>query len=132
MTDWVHRVGRHITPEGCVLVPPRIADWIERQIGLVSERRIGLADTDPLAYAVLSALRIVAFNHRSGSGTKSAQGQPSSKESQWLTTSEAAARVGVTDRAIRKWIAQGRLPATRYGGRWLIDQTDLDVRALAA
>ena len=37
----------------------------------------------------------------------------------------------MTDRAIRKWIAQGRLPATRYGGRWLIDQTDLDVRALA-
>ena len=45
----------------------RIADWIERQIGSVSERRIGLADTDPLAYAVLSALRIVAFNDRSGS-----------------------------------------------------------------
>ena len=34
----------------------------------------------------------------------------------------------MTDRAIRKWIAQGRLPATRYGGRWLIDQTDLEVR----
>jgi excisionase family DNA binding protein len=120
VTDWSARIGRHITADGSVIVPPRIADWIEGQIGLVSERRTALAGTDPLAYTVLSALRIVALPHRSGNGTKLAGGQPTSEDSeQWLTTSEAAAQMGVTDRAVRKWIAQDRLPAKRYGGRWM-------------
>jgi excisionase family DNA binding protein len=131
VTDWAERIGRHITPDGCVVVPPRIADWIEKQIGLVSERRTALANSDPLAYSVLSALRIVALAHRSGNGTKLAGGQPSSEES-WLTTSEAGNAVGVTDRAIRKWIAAGRLPARKHGGRWLIDRTDLQVQVFAA
>jgi excisionase family DNA binding protein len=133
MTDWAHRIGRHINAEGSVIVPPRIADWIEEQIGLVSERRIALADTDPLAYAVLSALRMIALSHRSGNGTKLAEAQPSSEDSNvWLTTSDAAAELGVTDRAIRKWIAQNQLPAHRYGGRWLINRTDLQAQAFAA
>jgi excisionase family DNA binding protein len=133
MTDWAQRIGCHITPNGSVVVPPRIADWIERQIGLVSERRTAMAGTDPLAYTVLSALRVVALSHRSGNGTKVAGGQSASEESeQWLTTSEAANAAGVTDRAIRKWIAQDRLPAKRHGGRWLINQKDLHVKAFAA
>lgn len=37
------------------MVPQRIADWIEREIGLVSERRIKIADTDPLACDVIGA-----------------------------------------------------------------------------
>ena len=55
--------------EGCVVCRRGSRIGLNGQIGLVSERGIGLVDTDLLAYAVLSALRIVALNHRSGSGT---------------------------------------------------------------
>ena len=26
--DWAERIGRHITVEGSVIVPPRIANWL--------------------------------------------------------------------------------------------------------
>ena len=48
----------------------------------------------------------------------------------WLTTSEAALEADVTDRCIRKWIVQGRLPATWHGGRWLIDRTALQAKII--
>jgi excisionase family DNA binding protein len=127
------QISRHLTAEGCVIVPPRIADWIEKQIGLVSERRIALADTDPLAYAVLSALRLVALQQRTGNGTKSAAVQSSPEElTVWLTTQEAAADAEVTDSCIRKRIRSGRLPAIKRGGRYLINRNDLQAQAFAA
>jgi len=143
--DWAGRIGRHITAEGSVVVPPRIAEWIESQIGLVSERRIKMADADPLAYAVLSALRLVALQQRdegvrgrghpwwTANGTKVAVIQQHRQELDvWLTAVEAAAAMGVTDSAIRKWIRTGRLPAIKRGGRWLINRSHLNIRALTA
>lgn len=145
MIDWAERIGRYIDSQGSVVVPPRIAEWIERQIGLVSERRIKMADADPQAYAVLSALRLVALQQRdegvhdhghprwTANGTKVAVVQQSRQELDvWLTAVEAAAAMGVTDSAIRKWIRSGRLPAIKRGGRWLINRSHLNIRALAA
>lgn len=43
-----------------------------------------------------------------------------------LTTEQAAARLGVTDQAIRKLINRGRLPARKFGPVWMIRETDLD------
>lgn len=95
-----------------------------------------LRDTDPLAYEVLAALQIAAITHSSSSaanGTKPAVSQPYPHESDtWLTTADAAAEMGITDRAIRKEIATERLPARRHGGRWLIDRENLNIRTLAA
>ena len=92
-----------------------------------------MADTDPLAYAVLSALRLVALQQRTANGTNLAVVQsPPEELSVWLTASEAAAAVGVTDSAIRKWIRNGRLPAVKRGGRWLVNRNDLHAQALAA
>lgn len=119
--SWAHRIGRHIRPDGSVMVPPRIAQWLEAKAGLTADRRINLRTTDPDAYEVLAALHLSALCHRSGSGTETAATQADSQESgSWITTVAAAAQLGVTDRCIRKWIAQGRIPATRHGGRWLI------------
>jgi excisionase family DNA binding protein len=42
-----------------------------------------------------------------------------------ITTTAAAARLGVTPRRVRALIDDGRLPATRIGRDWLIDVADL-------
>lgn len=43
-----------------------------------------------------------------------------------LTTAEAAAALGVTPRRVQAMIADGLLPATRFGHSWLIKQSDLE------
>ncbi len=48
---------------------------------------------------------------------------------QLLTTSEASARLGVADGAVRRFITQQRLPASRLGQYWVIRQSDLDAFA---
>lgn len=131
--DWAQRIGRHILPDGSVAVPPRIAAWLERKAGVTRERRIAIRDSDPAAYEVLAALRLAALRSSSGCGTKVAAQQHLTQELRvWMNTSTAAALLGVTDRAIRKWIATGKLPATRHGGRWLINRNHLQALALSA
>lgn len=122
VTDWAVRIGRHLTPEGSVVVPGRIALWLEAKAGLSSDKRIIMRDSDPFAYEVLMALHFAALHHGSEDGTESAMRSDDPRDLEtWLTTAEAARRLGVTDRAIRKWIAIGRLRATKRGGRWLLN-----------
>jgi excisionase family DNA binding protein len=98
-----------------------------------SDRRILLRDSDPLAYEVLMALHLAALRHRSGAGTGSTMGPGNSRDLEtWLTTREAARRLGVSDRAIRKWIASGRLAATKRGGRWLLDRNHVQITQVLA
>ncbi|MBJ7340635.1 MAG: excisionase family DNA-binding protein [Mycolicibacterium sp.] len=49
-----------------------------------------------------------------------------------MTTAEAAKELSVTDRAVRKRIAAGRLPATKHGSRWLLNRDHVQIaQALA-
>jgi excisionase family DNA binding protein len=132
--DWAQRIGRHVLPDGSVVVPPRIAAWLKKQAGLNSGPRISVRDSDPLAYEVLAALHIAALDHRSGNGTKIVGQQHLPQELDvWLTTDAAAAQLRVTPRTVLKWIAAEKLPATRHGGRWLINRQHLNIiQALAA
>ncbi|HSS35199.1 MAG TPA: biotin carboxylase N-terminal domain-containing protein, partial [Patescibacteria group bacterium] len=43
-----------------------------------------------------------------------------------LSPSQAAARLGTSTRTVQRWIAQGRLPARRVGGRWRVAFDALD------
>jgi excisionase family DNA binding protein len=52
-----------------------------------------------------------------------------------LSPSEAARRLGATTRSVQRWIALGRLPARRVGGRWRVASDALDAfvgRSLSA
>src|SRR4051794_29590763 len=49
-----------------------------------------------------------------------------------LSPSEAAARVGATTRSVQRWIAAGRLPARRVGGRWRVAIDALDALVASA
>ncbi len=43
-----------------------------------------------------------------------------------LTVPEAARRVGKNAETVRRWIREGRLPATKVGTQHVIDEADLD------
>jgi acetyl-CoA/propionyl-CoA carboxylase biotin carboxyl carrier protein len=43
-----------------------------------------------------------------------------------LSPSEAAAKIGASTRTVQRWIATGRLPARRVGGRWRVANDALD------
>ena len=43
-----------------------------------------------------------------------------------LTPSQAAERIGATTRSVQRWIASGRLPARRVGGRWRVASDAID------
>src|SRR3954453_9895573 len=43
-----------------------------------------------------------------------------------LSPGQAAARVGATTRSVQRWIASGRLPARRIGGRWRVASDAID------
>ncbi|HRC85320.1 MAG TPA: helix-turn-helix domain-containing protein [Thermoanaerobaculia bacterium] len=42
-----------------------------------------------------------------------------------LSLSEAATALGKSERQVRYLIAQGHLPATKQGGRWQVDSSEL-------
>src|SRR5918993_1000272 len=48
-----------------------------------------------------------------------------------VSPSEAARRLGTTTRSVQRWIASGRLPARRVGGRWRVATDAIDAFAMA-
>jgi|GEM_PF-2874178 excisionase family DNA binding protein len=125
--SWEQRIADRMTPDGSVVVPPRVAAYLEAKAGVTADRRILLRGHDDEAYEVLMALHFAADAHRSGNGTEHVVGQR--KQPKLMTTTEAAKAIGVTDRCIRKRIATGRLPAERHGGSWLINPAQLNIAA---
>ena len=120
------KIAQCITPDGSVIVTPRIARWLDSKTGMTADRRILLRTTDPEAYTVLTALYLVAIG--SANGTKTTAAQRNKRDyTEWVSTKEAATMLDVTDRCIRKWCTNGRVRARQVGGRWLVDPNSLDI-----
>lgn len=52
---------------------------------------------------------------------------PTAPASRWIPQDEAVEYIGVTDRTLRRYVAEGKLPAYRLGTRLLrFKQADLD------
>jgi excisionase family DNA binding protein len=111
-----------------VVVPARVAAWMDATLRL-REVRTAVRAADAEVYSVLVAIRLAALTWRngtSGSGQQAAPQPASTPGSQLMTTTQAAAITGVSDRTIRRAVSGGTLPARKHGGRWLITSTDLD------
>jgi excisionase family DNA binding protein len=127
------RIAKRLTQDGCAIVSPRMARWLERELKMTADRRILMRDSDPEAYEVFVALHFAATGFRSDLGTNHAAGQPDQAQLKaWISTGDAADEIGVTDRCIRKWCNTGRLPATWSGNRWWINRNDITVHKLTA
>jgi excisionase family DNA binding protein len=81
---------------------------------------------DPRLDRAVAKLLLVSAAFRAGTGSalgtfRTEPPEPVTRSDGRLTTGQAASLLGVTPRAVRKAITEGRLPAERSGSRWLID-----------
>ena len=109
-----------------VEVPGRVAAWLEARTDL-RRIRTDARGADPEVDAVLSDLHRVALLWRScvdGSDPrKPAQAQPLLP---WLTVSEVANQLGVTESRVRQLVQAEALPAEQVDRRWRISRIDFE------
>jgi excisionase family DNA binding protein len=107
-----------------VVISARTAAWLEKYAGLTS-LRVRVRGTDPEISRQLEEVRLAAMCWLSSvTGTVIAPEPELGPE--WLSTNEAADHVGLTPRAIRKAIADKRLPAMKYGHCWRVARDSLE------
>ena len=110
-----------------VVLAARTCAWLERYAEL-SRLRVAVRGTDAGISEQLGEIRYAAMAWRgSATGTTAAtEPELAAQSEQWLTTGQAADLLNLTDRGIRKAIADGRLEATEVGGRYRISREDLE------
>ena len=109
-----------------VIVPARVAAWLATRTRL-SEVRISARGTDPEVYAVLAALHRGALGWRASvTGSEAPPPPEVPSPSRWMSTTQASGLLGITDRAVRLAISEGRLPAQQVAGRWRITREDVE------
>jgi excisionase family DNA binding protein len=109
-----------------VIVPVRIAHMLANR-GNLEDLRIFARGVDPELYNVLAALHRGALQWRtSATGSDDAVKPEVDRDLKWLSTTEAAELLNMTDRGIRDAITKGRLKATTVAGRHRISRTDFE------
>jgi excisionase family DNA binding protein len=117
---YIHGVAAPI-----VILPARVAAWLERHAGL-NDLRVRARGNDPEVDSVLQALHRASLHWRTtATGTSQAPAPEEPAQSRYYSTTEAAERLGITDRGVRLAIAEHRLPAISLNGRWRITPEDI-------
>lgn len=130
MASPIERAAEQMTFGGgrgpVVIVSARVADYLNRHAGLGLYRKTHRGH-DPEVDAALLALAVVG-GAWSGTGTGTSVAAPAEpvRRSTSLGSAEAAARLGITSRAVRRAIAEDRLKATRIGNAWRINTADIE------
>lgn len=109
---------RYVVDELSVLVPARVASVLHE---FLTPLRIQLRGRDSQVDRVLLDIAQIAMAFRSPLGTPVVpQREPAGDLSEWMSTTNAADRLGITSRAVRRAIDEQRLPARFDDGRWRI------------
>lgn len=109
-----------------VIVPARVAAWLSRHASL-DRIRTEVRGTDAEVDAVLVALRVSALYWLTSATGSDVVPEPEvAAPSKRMSTTQAAGRLGITDRAVRLAIAESRLPAEQVAGRWQINRSDVE------
>ena len=77
-----------------------------------------------VAEQVIALMRVATSATASDIGSTEVEIAPATKD--FLTSSEAAHLIGISDRAVRLACQTGRLPAVRNGRSWLVDPDDAE------
>ena len=126
------RPAEHLVHQGAVaVIDGRICHMLNKLVGL-DKLRAQVRGQDAQLDQTLLAIRLagVAFDEITSAGTISApQGetlpQSQSQLNDTLGTTEAAALLHITRRAVSNECKQKRLPSTLIGGRYRITRDDL-------
>jgi excisionase family DNA binding protein len=124
--------GWHIVGLGGpgVVVPGRVAAWLEDRLDL-RRVRTDVRGADPEVDAVLLDLAVVALTWRKAvealpcRGSEQAGPAEAGTPSSWLTTAQAAGRLGVTSSRVRQVIRAKHLVAEQVDHQWRITLQDL-------
>ena len=125
------RTADNMVYRGAVAVLPGYVCWLLNNAAGLDKLRTQVRGQNPDLDQGLMAIRLAGLAYESScTGTKPApQPEPMSKSHQPTTetygTSTAATILGISDRAVRKAIAEKRLHATRLDGRYRMTQQDL-------
>lgn len=104
----------------------RACAWLEHYANLTA-LRVRVRGTDLEISKQLEDIRVAALHWRSSAtGTERDTEPELAAKSEWLSTGQVAHELMITDRAVRKAIAEERLPATVIGGRYRISREDLE------
>jgi excisionase family DNA binding protein len=134
------RPPEHYLLERSVVVPYRIAAWIDRELG---RRRVDVRGADAQLDSVLNALaragaewrerhQLVSRTEPAGCAVGSADttGLATTPQpvalSQRLAPAEVADLLNLSSEAIRKACRTGRLKAERVGDRWEVSREDAE------
>ena len=109
-----------------VEIPGRVAAWLERHATL-TRIRIAHRGSDPEVDSVLLGLHRVALLWRdSVNGNTPRKPTEEPPPCPWLTTTQAADQLGITDSRIRQDIRAHRLAAEQVDRRWRITREDFE------
>jgi excisionase family DNA binding protein len=109
-----------------VVVPARVAALLLRH-ARIDQLRTQLRGADAELDSVLVALTVAALHWRtSATGSEIAPTPEARAQSPWMSTTQAAEHLGITDRAVRLAISERRLAAEQVDGRWRISREDVE------
>lgn len=108
------------------IISGRVAAWLHQQLQLDALRK-DVRGIDSEVDHVLIALSVAASAWRASVLGTGPRNLPEPKpRSTWLTTTEVADLLNLTDRAVRSACQSGRLSAQRIGDRWQISREDFE------
>lgn len=112
-----------------VLVPARVAAWLDRAVDL-RRLRTSVRGIDPEVDAVLLAFAVIAADWRTAA-TGTPLRQDPAPAPRWYSTTRAADRLHLAPRTVRLACQSGALPAEQIDGRWRIAAEDVEQYAAA-
>ncbi|MDP9466822.1 MAG: helix-turn-helix domain-containing protein [Actinomycetota bacterium] len=131
-TRWGREHFLHDQPGPVVVVTARVAAWLDAR-GL-SALRVNARGVDAEVDAVLAALHYAALSWRTSLTSAQPEVEPEvagpdvgdAPGLAWVSSTQAADLLGITDRAVRLAMESGRLPAEKVDGRWRVAREDLE------
>lgn len=106
------------------IIPGRVCAWMHDRLQL-DNVRANIRGQDSEIDSVLVAITLAARRWRIAATGNNAAPTPENQQP-WVSTTTAAAALGITDSAVRMAIRQGRLPAERLDGRWRITRESIE------
>lgn len=122
MSGW--RPPEHLvigTDGPCVVISAHVCRVLLRDARLVEYRR-RCRGRDPEVDQALIAVSLAALSDHGREHAPNSDIRPDSA----MTVDQAATRLGLTSRTVRRMILSGRINGRKIAGRWWIDPTNLD------